>query len=222
MLTARPRLPDDFVRTIRDQVDQRRYCGRPLSRRKRRDRIVRQVAHLKSLLATPLISLAFLLSPATQALALSDDLIKQRIEERVAQEVELDAATVRIDVGEGFVVLAGEVRLYAHKLSFERIAWQTAGVEDVDNEIRVTPLVPLDDDAIEREIREIIKADSRFQGSGVKIRVESGAVFISATFRHPRDDIFLRRRVAEIEGVIAIEIDPKFLAWIRSSLATAS
>ena len=175
--------------------------------------IVRQAAGLKSL-AAPLIALALLLSPTTQALALSDDVIKQRIEEQVAQEIELGAATVRIEVGDGFVVLSGRVRLYAHKLSFERIAWQTAGVEDVDNEIRVIPLVPLDDEAIEREIREIIKTHSRFHRSGAKIRVENGAVFISATFQHPRDDLFLKKRVAEIEGVIAIEIDPMFIAQI--------
>ena len=168
-----------------------------------------------------MIALALLLSPVTQALAVNDDVIKQRIEERVDQELELGAAAVRIDVGDGFVVLAGAVRLYSHKLSFERIAWQTAGVEDVDDEIRVIPLVPLDDEAIESKIREIIKAHSRFDGSGAKIRVENGAVFIRATFQHPRDDLFLKQRVAEIEGVIAIEIDPIFIAWVRWTLATA-
>ncbi|MBW2629949.1 MAG: hypothetical protein JRE45_20380 [Deltaproteobacteria bacterium] len=70
---------------------------------------------------------------------------------------------------------------------------------------------PLTDDEI---AGEIIKAHSRFHGSGAKIRVENGAVFISATFRHPRDDLFLKQRVAEIEGVIAIEIDPMFVAQI--------
>ncbi len=112
----------------------------------------------------------------------------------MAQEIELGAATVRIEVGDGFVVLSGRVRLYAHKLIFEKIAWHTGGVEDVDNEIRVTPLAPLDDEAIERKIREIIKAHSRFHGSGAKIRVENGAVFISATFQHPRDDLFFELR----------------------------
>ena len=175
--------------------------------------IVRQAAGSKPL-AAPLIALALFLSPATQALALSDDVIRQRIEEQVAQEIELGAATVRIEVGDGFVVLSGRVRLYAHKLIFEKIAWHTRGVADVDNEIRVIPLAPLDDEAIERKIREIIKAHSRFHGSGAKIRVENGAVFISATFRHPRDDLFLKQRVAEIEGVIAIEIDPMFVAKI--------
>ena len=72
----------------------------------------------------------------------------------------------------------------------------------------------MDDEAIEREIRMFIKTHSRFHGSGAKIRVENGAVFISATFRHPRDDLFLKQRVAEIEGVIAIEIDPMFVAKI--------
>lgn len=165
-----------------------------------------------------MLNLILSLSLVTQALAVNDAVIKQRIEKRVDQELELGAATVRIDVGDGFVVLAGVVRLYAHKLSLEKIAWQTAGVEDVDNEIRVIPLFPLDDEAIERKIREIVKAHAQFHSSGVKIRVVNGAVFISATFQHPRDDLFLNQRVAEIEGVIAI--DPMFIAWICWTLTT--
>ena len=172
-------------------------------------------------LAAPLIALALLLSPVTQALAISDEILKQRIEERAAQELELGATAVRIDVGDGFVVLSGSVRFYAYKLSFERIAWQTAGVEDVDNEIRVTPLVPFDDEGIERKIREIIRAHFQVHVYDAKIRVENGAVFISATFQHPRDDLLLKQKVAEIEGVIAIEMDPMFLAWTRSTPASA-
>lgn len=75
---------------------------------------------------------------------------------------------------------------------------------------------------IEPEIRETIRAHSRFHGSGAKIRVLGGVVFVSATFQHPRGELFFKQRVAEIVGVIAIEIDPMFHAWIRPTLATDS
>ena len=135
---------------------------------------------------------------------------RARIEDEPAEQV----------VGDGLVVLSGSVRFYAHKLIVERIAWQTVGVAEVDNEIRVIPLYPLDDEAIERRIREIIEADSRFRGFSPTISVENGAVFVRATFQHVRDNLVLRQSVAEIEGVISIDIDPIFFAWIDSTPAT--
>ncbi len=159
-----------------------------------------------------LIALAVSLFLSAPALAISDEVIKQRIEERAVETLELTDTTVRIDVGDGVVVLSGTVRFYAQKLIFDRIAWRTEGVEEVDNEIRVNPMLPLDDQSIKRKIHEIIRAHPRLHGIGAQIRVEKGAVFIRAAFRHPRDDVFLKHRVAEIEGVTAIEIDPTLIS----------
>jgi hypothetical protein len=41
----------------------------------------------------------------------------------------------------------------------------------------------------------------------VDIRVERGSVFLRVTLDHPSDILFLKHRVAEIEGVVAIQID---------------
>jgi len=145
-----------------------------------------------------------------QALALSDETIKQRIKDAAAETPELRGTKVRIAIEDGFVVLYGEVRLYSQKMIYERIAWQTMGVAEVENEIRVVPLMPLADAAIERKIREVVKTHRRFQGVQLKIRVQEGSVFILTTLEHPRDVLFLKHRVAEIEGVTAIEIDASF------------
>jgi hypothetical protein len=95
-------------------------------------------------------------------------------------------------------------------MTYERIAWQTLGVLEVENEIRVVPLMPLAAAAIERKIRKIVKTYPRFHGAKVEIRVREGSVFILTTFEHPRDVLFLKHRVAEIEGVITIEIEASF------------
>lgn len=105
----------------------------------------------------------------------------------------------------------GQVRLYSQKMMYARIAWQTKGVVEVENEIRVEPVVPLTDGAIERKIREIVKTCRRFQGVKLKIIVEKGYVFLRASFENSRDVLFLKHRVAEIEGVIAIRIDASFM-----------
>lgn len=145
-----------------------------------------------------------------QVLALSDEIIKHRIEDAAANTPELRGTKIVIAVEDRYVVLYGEVRLYSQKMTYERIAWKTMGVLEVENEIRVVALMPLSDAAIERKIREIVKTYRRFQGLEVKIRVAEGSVFLRATFEHPRDVLFLKHRVAEIEGVTAIKIESSF------------
>ena len=145
-----------------------------------------------------------------QVLALSDETIKQRIEDAAAETPKLKGAKVAIIVEDRYVILTGAVRLYSQKMTYERIAWQTMDVLEVENEIRVVPVVPLDDAALERKIREIVETHQRFQGVQLKIRVQEGSVFILATLEHPRDVLFLKHRVAEIEGVLAIEINASF------------
>jgi osmotically-inducible protein OsmY len=139
-------------------------------------------------------------------LAMDDDVIKQRIEGVAAETVRLNGTEVRVHVEKCFVVLSGTVRFYRQKMLFERIAWQTMGVVEVDNEIVVVPRVALSDAAIERKIREIVKTFPRFHGAGVSVTVDGGAVALRGTFSHPLDVQFLKNQVADIEGVIALEM----------------
>jgi osmotically-inducible protein OsmY len=77
---------------------------------------------------------------------------------------------------------------------------------EVDNEIRVVPKLPQADADIKRKIMDSVQSHHRLQGVNLKVAVEGGTVSIRAVFDHPRDVLFLKRRVAEIEGVIVIEI----------------
>ncbi len=71
-------------------------------------------------------------------------------------------------------------------------------------------MYPLNDRAINHKIRGIIKAHRRLHGAQLTVTVKGGAVVLQGTFEHPRDVLFLKHKVAEIEGVIAIEIQARF------------
>jgi mannose-6-phosphate isomerase-like protein (cupin superfamily) len=152
------------------------------------------------------LAILFGMLQVPHALAMSDDVIKQRIEAKAAETVRLNGTEVRVHVEKFFVVLSGTVRFYRQKMRFERIAWQTMGVAEVDNEIVVVSRVALSDAAIKDRIIEIVRTFSRFHGAGVSVTVNGGAATLRGTFGHPLDVQFLKNQVADIEGVIALEM----------------
>ena len=161
-----------------------------------------------------LVVLIIIVSGITQdraALAMSDKIIKQRIEDKAADTFRLRGTKVDLAAEDGYVVLYGTVGLYIQKMLYEQIAWKTKGVVEVDNEIRVVPGLPQTDKAIERKIMEIVQTHRRFQGVDVNVTVKEGTVNIRTTLNHPRDVLFLKSRVAEITGVISINIQAKFV-----------
>lgn len=164
--------------------------------------------HTKS--SAIIAALLFMVFSSPQALANNDGIIKQTIEEVAANTPELQGTGVRVAVENRRVVLFGSVRLYLHRLIYEQIAWQTEGVVEVDNEIRIVPQTPLSDAAIERKIWEFVKLHEQFHASNFEVTVKRGDVLLNAIFVHPRDVLFLRKSVAAIEGVIAIGIVVSF------------
>ena len=144
-------------------------------------------------------------------LATRDKIIKQLIEDEAADTFRLRGAKVDLVVDDGYLVLYGTVGLYIQKMVYEHIAWKTDGVVEVDNEIRVVPGLPQTDTAIERKIMELVQSYRRFQGVDVNVTVKEGTVNIRAILEHPRDVLFLKNRIAEIEGVIDIYIQAKFI-----------
>ena len=145
------------------------------------------------------------------ALAMSDKIIKQRIEDETADTLSLRETKVDLAVEDGYVVLYGTVGLYSQKMLYELIAWKTEGVVEVDNEIRVVPSLAQSDAVIKRKIMELTQTHRRFQDVNVIVTVINGAVNIHATIEHPRDVLSLKHKVAEIDGVISINIRANFI-----------
>jgi len=143
---------------------------------------------------------------------MSDISIKQQIEKKAGENANLRTGKVKVAVENGFVVLYGSVDRYIQKMFYEKIAWKTDGVVEVENEIRVIPRVLQADAAIERKVKEIVQTYSRFKGVSISVTVKSGAVNVLITLNHPADVLFLKNRVAEIDGVVSIDIMAKFVA----------
>jgi len=163
------------------------------------------------MLIVALIIIVFGLAHAHPALAMSDKIIKQRIKDEAADTFRLRETKVDLAVEDGYVVLYGTVSLYIQKMLYEQIAWKTKGVFEVDNEISVVPGLPQTDTAIERKIMELVQTHHRFQCVNVIVMVLKGAVHIRVTLDHPLDVLFLKHKVAEIDGVTSINIQAKFI-----------
>ena len=156
------------------------------------------------------IGILLVAGPVALAIAQSDKGIKLAIEKEIANSPELGGVQVRVLVEDGNVILLGAVRFYIQKMQIEKIAWQTAGVVEVDNEAHVMPQAPLSDVEIQRKILEITTVHGRYHDAQITVEVKEGSVSLGGTFRHPRDVIFLKHRVAEIEGVISVQFEIAF------------
>lgn len=144
--------------------------------------------------------------------AASDRELLERIAVQTHHDKRLEGTRVHVSVQDGQVVLSGTVYLYSQKMLYEHIVWRTPGVVEVDNEIRVVPRLRVEDAEIARHIHTMIKGQPRFQHAEITVDVTQGAVSLSGTFHDPGDVLSLKHQVAEIEGVIRLEILARFAA----------
>jgi osmotically-inducible protein OsmY len=84
-------------------------------------------------------------------------------------------------------------------------------VVELNNDIRVVPRLPVEDTEIAGHIHTLLKGHQRFQNAEITVDVTEGAVSLSGTFYDPGDFLFLQHQVAEIEGVIRLEIMAQFV-----------
>jgi osmotically-inducible protein OsmY len=143
--------------------------------------------------------------------ASGDRAILEHIAVQTHHDERLEGTEVHIVVRGGHVVLSGTVYLYSQKMLYEHIAERTPGVVEINNDIRVVPRLPVEDAEIAGHIRTMIKDHQRFQNAELTIDVREGAVSLSGTFYDPGDVLFLKHQVAEIEGVIRLEIMARFV-----------
>jgi osmotically-inducible protein OsmY len=120
---------------------------------------------------------------------------------------------VRIITDAGNVVMTGQVRLLSQKMLYEQIAWQTRGTVDVNSEIRVIPETRVSDRQLEEAILTLARQHKQLPN--IDVAVKDGVVIVHSTFTRASDVLFLKWRIAEIEGVVRILIDSQFLAQAR-------
>ena len=138
--------------------------------------------------------------------------LRARIEARLAELPEREGAEIRVMVRNGQVLLQGRVRLLEHSLRAEQAAWKTAGVLDLENELRVVSPGVGGDAAIEQRVRMIIKGDERFIDTNLQLEVTAGQVRLRGLFQNPADALALKHRIASVPGVLGVEIDAVLVA----------
>jgi osmotically-inducible protein OsmY len=143
--------------------------------------------------------------------AAGDREILEHIAVQTHHDERLEGTEVHIVVRGGQVVLSGTVYLYSQKMLYEHIVEQTPGVVEINNNIRVVPRLPVEDAEIAGYIRTLINGHQRFQNVEITVEVTEGAVSLSGMFYDPGDFLFLKHQVAEIEGVIRLEIRARFV-----------
>ena len=143
--------------------------------------------------------------------AAGDRELLERIAIQIHHDERLEGTQVHVLVQGGHVTLSGTVYLYSQKMLYEHLVGRTPGVVELNNAVRVVPRLPVEDAEIARNIHTIVKDHQRFQHAEITVDVTEGAVSLSGTFHDPDDALFLKHQVAEIEGVIRLEIMARFV-----------
>jgi osmotically-inducible protein OsmY len=69
--------------------------------------------------------------------------VRTQIEAALLRHAQLDAGNIRVDVNGDRVTLRGHVTSWAEREAAERAAWGSAGVREVENLLKVTPVLNL-------------------------------------------------------------------------------
>lgn len=118
---------------------------------------------------------------------------------------------MHILVQDRHVLLSGTVYRYSQKIRYAQIAWQTAEVREVENAIRVVSRYEVEDAAIQQGIRLLIQHQPYLDNVAITVEVTHGMVRLRGRFYAPDHVLRLTHQVAEIEGALALEIDPRFV-----------
>jgi osmotically-inducible protein OsmY len=92
------------------------------------ERIVRRLSGVKGV--SNLITIQPSVTPAE---------LKEKIEDALVRNAEIDADRITVEVQGGKAILKGTVRSWAEREAAERAAWSAPGITSVDNRIQVEP-----------------------------------------------------------------------------------
>lgn len=110
--------------------------------------------------------------------AQQDVLAELRWDPRTKDEYMHMAVLVR----DGIVTLSGQVRCYAHRTAAEQAAQRLQGVRWIVNDLEVEP-EDSTDAAIESAIRTLLTGSSELGECAIRVRVDSGWVFLAGSVR---------------------------------------
>lgn len=135
-----------------------------------------------------------------------------------------------VEVTDGAVTLRGTVDNLAAKAEAERIAWNTVGVTDVTNELRVAPPLPMEDLALATRVQQALQRDPFLDAYDVVVTADDGIVTLAGTVDHRfakdyAEDVAMRQRsvlavvnVLDVEAPVTIKDDVALENDVRAEL----
>lgn len=139
-----------------------------------------------------------------------DDRVRQALETALGMDPRVRSEQVEVEVDEGRVRLRGVVDDLAARRAAERDAWNTVGVGEVDNRLRVEPTEPVPDDRLRSEVEQALARDPFLGKRVIRVRVHRGQVRLSGLVgsgfeRSQAGDVAARvRGVRQVENQLEV------------------
>lgn len=142
------------------------------------------------------------------------------VKSKLAANRNTSALDIKVDSKNGLVTLSGTVRSKEEKDLAERIALNTHGTSDVENELKIANPQGIGDkvenkmvdvsrsvsDAwISTKVRTILGFSSEFPGSTVSVNTEKGKVVLEGKVRSAEQKQQIEEQVAQVVGVHEVE-----------------
>lgn len=136
----------------------------------------------------------------------SDAGITSKVKTKLAADPELtNLRTIDVDTNERVVRLSGHVDTYAEKAEAEKLARNTEGVKEVDNEIEVrdgrTLGQGIDDSVITSKIKAKLAADGKMNPFNVDVDTDHGIVTLTGRVKTTSDKSAAEALARETTGV---------------------
>ena len=127
----------------------------------------------------------------TTGQALTDSSIKVRLKSKYLGRSPGLFADVGVDVHEGRVLLTGSVPTRGDKVEATRLAWDTSGVKEVEDELTVgedqSTRSYIDDVMISNQIRYDLIADGEVKAVNYNVETVNGVVHLTGVARSPEE-----------------------------------
>jgi osmotically-inducible protein OsmY len=134
----------------------------------------------------------------------SDETIQSALRDRLRWEPEVEGVAIAVSVANGVATLAGTVRAY-QRAAAERVARDTAGVTAVENRLRVSDPLRLDDEGLAAVLMAALAEESIGVPDEVTVAVHDGVVELSGQVSSGRARLAAQEAAVDLPGVVDVQ-----------------
>ncbi len=138
---------------------------------------------------------------------MTEETIKKNVVDQLYWDTRVDASNVKVEVDDGKVRLEGAVPTYNSRLAAGLDAAMTAGIAQVENNLKVnfpeTVPVPTDED-IKTSIRSVLRWHPDIDDSDIKVEVNAGLVKLSGNVYTYWEKMLAEDSASNVRGVLDV------------------